>query len=104
VFGFGYNGYGQLGDGTTTDHHTAGSTPTEIAALGADNAEVAAGGYHSLVRKADGRVFGFGYNDNGQLGDGTTTDRGTPTEITALGADNAEVAAGYYHSLVRKVG
>ena len=66
--------------------------------------QVAAGGYHSLVLKADGSVVAFGYNGHGQLGDGSTTDRHSPVAVAALGGDNAQVAAGGHHSLVLKVG
>ena len=37
--------------------------------------EIAAGGYHSCARVKTGRVFCWGGNGNGQLGDGRTTDR-----------------------------
>ena len=74
----------------------------EIASLGADNAMLAAGGSHSLVLKKDGRVMAFGCNGNGQLGDGSQTNRHSPVEIASLGADNAMLAAGGVHSLVLK--
>ena len=47
VMAFGYNAYGGLGDGSTTDRHS----PVEVAALGGDNAQLAAGASHSLVLK-----------------------------------------------------
>eukprot|EP01043_Picozoa_sp_COSAG02_P035560 COSAG02_NODE_2555_length_8532_cov_7.259900_1_plen_103_part_10 len=81
VMAFGYNGNGRLGDGTTTDRHS----PVEVTALGGENVAVSAGGGHSLVLTGDGRVMAFGYNGNGRLGDGTTTDRHSPVEVTALG-------------------
>eukprot|EP01046_Picozoa_sp_COSAG06_P042740 COSAG06_NODE_5489_length_3446_cov_2.584105_1_plen_858_part_00 len=98
VLAFGRNDCGQLGDGSTTDHHS----PVEIASLGGDNAQVVAGNAHSLILKTDGRVLAFGSNSQGQLGDGSTTDRHSPVEIASLGGDNAQVAAGNYHSLILK--
>jgi alpha-tubulin suppressor-like RCC1 family protein len=35
-----------------------------------------------MVVKADGTVWGAGFNGRGQLGDGTTTDRLTPVTVT----------------------
>ena len=98
VMAFGYNNYGQLGDGSTTNRNS----PVTVGALGSDNAQLVAGYYHSLVLKADGRVMAFGYNTNGQLGDGSTTQRNSPVTVGALGSDNAQLVAGGYHSLVLK--
>ncbi|MCL2818317.1 MAG: hypothetical protein FWD41_01095, partial [Actinomycetia bacterium] len=61
---------------------------------------LAAGDYHSLALAADGTVWAWGFNANGQLGDGTTDERTNPTRVTALdGKDIIAVAAGGYHSL-----
>ncbi|MDC1420370.1 protein kinase, partial [Euryarchaeota archaeon] len=42
----------------------------------------------------------WGYNGNGRLGDGTNTDRNTPTQTSSLGTDRTAVAitVGYYHT------
>ena len=56
--------------------------------------------YHSLIIKSDGSLHTFGQNSNGQLGDGTTTNRNTPTQILASGV--SQIAAGAYHSLILK--
>eukprot|EP01051_Picozoa_sp_SAG22_P022619 SAG22_NODE_5488_length_1005_cov_1.080574_1_plen_302_part_10 len=80
---------------------TCATSPAEVTALGDDNAQVAAGCGYSLVLKTDGRVMAFGMNNYGQLGDGTTTYRFTPIEVTGLGSDNAQLV-GHYHSLVLK--
>ncbi len=77
VFSWGYNGYGQLGDGTTTNK----SGPTEITALGDDNADVfvsGSGQASSGVKKLDGTLRLWGYNGRGALGDGTTTNKTSP--------------------------
>ena len=60
---------------------------------------VAAGTNHTIVLKQDGTVWTFGYNGSGQLGDGGTTNRNTPGQVTGLGAVSA-VGAGSAHSLV----
>jgi len=94
LWAMGSNDYGELGDGTTTDH----STPVQIESSGV--ASVSAGLYHSLYVKSDGRLWAMGINSSGRLGDGTTTDRSTPVEIESSGV--ASVAAGGGHSLYVK--
>ncbi len=59
---------------------------------------IAAGGSHSLFLKADGTVWASGANGDGQLGDGTYTDRFTATRVSGL-SDIVAVAAGVSHSL-----
>lgn len=54
------------------------------------------GSYHSLALQPDGTLWAWGYNYNGQLGLGDTTDRNAPTRV---GTGFVSVAAGQYHSL-----
>jgi alpha-tubulin suppressor-like RCC1 family protein len=79
---WGYNGSGQLGDGSTANGLTPvpvlqspeGSplTGVDVVALGYD---------HSCARLGDGNVFCWGGNGRGQLGDGSTTNRSTPAAV-----------------------
>ncbi len=43
--------------------------------------DIAAGMQHALVLKADGTLWAFGINENGQLGDGTTVSRDKPVKV-----------------------
>ena len=61
------------------------------------NATVATGYNHTLFTKADGSLWVMGRNDDGQLGDGTTTDRNASVKI--VDANIIAVAAGQSHSL-----
>ena len=45
---------------------------------------IAAGDYHAMALKTDGTLWAWGYNYYGQLGDGTTTNRKVPTEISTV--------------------
>ena len=56
--------------------------------------QIAAGGYHSLALKPDGTVWAWGYNDNGQLGDRTRSDRSTPVQVSNLRGMLGSVAGG----------
>jgi alpha-tubulin suppressor-like RCC1 family protein len=96
LWAWGYNGYGNLGNGSTTNSRT----PIEITA---DNnwVSIAAGAQHSLALKSDGTLWAWGFNAYGQLGDGTTTDSHIPIQI---GTDHNWVciAARWMHSLALK--
>jgi alpha-tubulin suppressor-like RCC1 family protein len=67
IWGWGYNGYGNLGDGT--DVHRP--VPTLAGPVGECVIAIACGSYHSLALKADGTVLAWGGNLNGALGRGT---------------------------------
>lgn len=62
---------------------------------------VDAGQSHSVVATSDGRVFTWGYNTSGQLGDGTTTQRTIPTEVPAL-TDAVADSGGLNHTFALK--
>ena len=63
-----------------------------------DVRQVAAGNDHTCALDAVGRVFCWGDNTYGQLGDGTTTTRTTPTEVTGLGGVAVRVATNDFHT------
>ncbi|WP_353569819.1 choice-of-anchor D domain-containing protein [Candidatus Albibeggiatoa sp. nov. BB20] len=90
---WGYNGTGQLGDDTSTDH----LTPIDVSDLGSEVSAVALGEYHSCALLDTGTVKCWGFNGNGELGDGTTTDRYTPVDVSGLTGVSA-IALGGAHA------
>jgi alpha-tubulin suppressor-like RCC1 family protein len=68
VYGWGANGWGQLGDGSTTNH----PQPTAVAGLEGIDA-VAAGPVTSFALRKDGTVAAWGANGEGQLGLGSNS-------------------------------
>lgn len=75
---WGSNEFGQLGDGTTTDS----LEPRNVAGLESGIFSLAAGCTHTCALRSDGRIMCWGENLDGQLGDGTTTNRSTPVEVS----------------------
>ncbi len=63
--------------------------------------QVAAGGDHTVALKSDNTVWAWGCNDDGQLGDGTTTSRLTPAQVSGLTGVTA-IAAGKDHTVALK--
>ena len=102
---WGYNGSGQLGDGSATDRNIPTLVPglTGVVAL-------ATGYTHSCALKADGAVSCWGGNSYGQLGDGTTVSKPSPTAVSGLitladivtGVKVAAISAGVYHTCALK--
>jgi alpha-tubulin suppressor-like RCC1 family protein len=80
---WGGNGSGQLGDGTTTDKNVPTEITSNISLRPNDKIiGLSLGKGYSSALSAMGRVFVWGWNELGYLGDGTSTSRSIPTEIT----------------------
>jgi alpha-tubulin suppressor-like RCC1 family protein len=75
---------------------------TFIVEAGGGFIKVAAGEAHVVAIRSDGSLWSWGKNSSGQLGDGSTTDRFTPTQISAAGTTWTDVACGSAHSVARK--
>ncbi|RZL77806.1 MAG: hypothetical protein EOP32_24030 [Rhodococcus sp. (in: high G+C Gram-positive bacteria)] len=97
VWAWGFNKFGQLGDGTTVDR------PQPVPTLLTSGAvAIASNGNHSLALKNDGGVWAWGYNQFGEVGDGTEfNDRPTPVRVERLDSV-VGIAAGGYHSVAVK--
>ncbi|HQY46300.1 MAG TPA: FG-GAP-like repeat-containing protein, partial [Usitatibacteraceae bacterium] len=93
---WGGNLIGQLGDGTTTSR----DTPVDVSGLASGVVAVSPGNYHTCALLDTGGVKCWGYNDFGQVGDGTTTSRSLPTDVAHLFNDAEGLEAGYQHNCV----
>ncbi len=63
LYSFGYNNYGQLGNGSKTEFCLK---PVRILKeKKVKTVALAKYGYHSMVLTLDGELFGFGKNENG---------------------------------------
>jgi alpha-tubulin suppressor-like RCC1 family protein len=102
AFCWGANDYGELGDGTTNNS----DNPVKVQGLPADPVQIAAGGgFNGNPAPADftcvllstGGVYCWGYNGNGQLGDGTFTNSVTPVQV-GLAGPAKQIVAGAYHA------
>jgi hypothetical protein len=102
VVAWGSNNFGQLGNGT----HDLSAHPTPEPVLdvgGASNSmlqgvsAIAAGGTHSLALLSNGGVVAWGDNAEGDLGDGSTSERDSPVSVYPSGV--TAIAVGQDHSL-----
>ena len=92
AWGWGYNGYGQLGDNTITLRRTP------VSVYGSKTFCQISCVLHSIGIDKNGKVWGWGLNGNGQLGDATIVSRRTPVSI--YGSKTfCSISAGYNFSL-----
>lgn len=100
---WGYNGSGQLGNGSTTDSRAPVQVSTRGALSGRAVTQIVAAGYHSLALCSDGTLVAWGTNSSGELGNGTYTDSSVPVQVSKSGVLSGktvtQVAVGAYHSL-----
>ena len=87
LYAWGYNGYGQLGQGNTSDYYA----PTLVSFDQATNGKIieiwaCGGNYASMFFLTDqGKMYAMGYNGNGNLGVGDTSNRSSPTLVKTWG-------------------
>ncbi len=89
LWAVGRNNKGQLGDGSIVDT----KTPVQVMEISVGGGkpqpmtnvkQISAGDAHTMIVKNDGTLWGTGSNEHGQLGDGSTTDKLNPEQITPI--------------------
>ena len=91
---WGCNGQGILGDGTTVNK----CSPGTVAGGGTTWTNVDLGRCHSLSVKTDGTLWTWGFNNCGQLGEGTTVSRCSPGTVSVISSWVVSASGGKYHS------
>lgn len=103
VWAWGYNNAGQLGDNSQITRYT----PVQVLAEGAngylkDIVYIAAGNSFSAAINKDGEIYTWGYNKNGQLGDGSTVNKFTPVRVKANLTGIIKIDCGVNHMVAQK--
>lgn len=92
---WGDNDFGQLGDGTTGINRLI---PVAVSGLSSGVVSMTAGASHSCARVATGGVKCWGLNSDGQLGDGSVSQRSMPVDVVSLPTSVASISAGHAHT------
>jgi alpha-tubulin suppressor-like RCC1 family protein len=74
---WGFNGYGQLGDGTVVNRHV----PVQVNQRGIAYEDITGGWTHYCARSSPRLVLCWGGNDGGQIGDSTFQHRSAPVRV-----------------------
>lgn len=91
---WGWNMFGQLGNGTGPDTHT----PVIVGGLDSPADDLSAGGSHTCALLESGDVYCWGGNAMGQLGVGDTMERGAPARVSGFTAGVLQVSTGDFHT------
>jgi alpha-tubulin suppressor-like RCC1 family protein len=93
---WGANGYGQLGDGSTS----GGETPVDVVGLSSGVKAVTAGQAHTCALTTAGGVKCWGFNWDSEVGNGSKADPSprTPAYVVGLKSGVVAIAAGQAHT------
>ncbi len=102
VWCWGQNYSGQLGDGLMVHSSCGGEdcslVPVAVSGLASGVAAISVGGGHACALTTGGGVKCWGDNTYGALGDGTTTNRWAPVDVSGLTSGVVAIAAGGAHT------
>jgi alpha-tubulin suppressor-like RCC1 family protein len=95
VWGWGFNGNGQLGDNSITQRNTP------VSVLGATKTfcQISAGGSHTVAIDKNGQIWGWGNNTTGQLGNNSTKSARTPVSVLGTLKTFCSISAGFDHTV-----
>jgi alpha-tubulin suppressor-like RCC1 family protein len=94
---WGWNRYGQLGNSSNTDSNV----PVDVTGLTSGVKSVSAGWDHTCALTSGGSVKCWGYNEFGELGDGTKNESNVPLDVPAFASGGAvAIASGGAHTCV----
>jgi len=95
LWSWGAYGFGRLGDNTYVSNR---SSPVSVVGGFTDWCQISAF-LHSVAVRTNGTLWGWGYNADRQVGDGTDTFRSSPVSVIGGFTDWCHAAAGSRHSL-----
>ncbi len=105
VVAWGYNYYGELGDGSTTES----PRPVPVQGVGGGGelsgvVAISAGAYHNMALLSNGTVVTWGLNEHGELGDEATSQSDVPVAVKGVGGVGvlsgvAAISAGNFFSV-----
>ncbi len=101
LYCWGSNGYGQLGDGTTSDSPSPKAVDVSGALAGKTIKDVTAYYDTTCVVASDNMAYCWGYNNLGQLGDGTANNSTTPVAVglgEMAGLTIKNITLGLFHA------
>ena len=98
LYAWGYNAYGQLGDGTTDTRYAPVPIKPELKFITVSTARKNSVNVHTLAIDEDGKLYAWGDNSQGQLGRGNTDSVNIPLWVQQAYTYKA-VSAGGEHSL-----
>ncbi|MDA8690435.1 hypothetical protein N9M86_05070 [Euryarchaeota archaeon] len=95
---WGKGGYGELGNGGTSNQNSP--TLTSSPGTGRTAVALSSGGYHTCAILDNGSVSCWGMGGSGELGNGGTSNQNSPTLTSSLGPGRTAVAisSGLYHT------
>lgn len=97
LYVWGGGGFGELGLG----NNNSSSVPAQVNGMTDVNSVATVSGNFSLVLKNDGSVWSWGYNNYGQLGNGSSTSSNVPVPVQGL-TDVTEISGGYEFAVAVK--
>jgi len=95
IWSWGDNGFGRLGDNTSSNR----SSPVLVVGGFTDWTYVSSRSLQSIGLRSNGTLWGWGINNFGELGDGTTTVRSSPVSVVGGFTNWVFVSSGAYSTI-----
>jgi len=95
VWSWGNNSNGGLGDGTVIEKYS----PVSVVGGFTDWIQVSAGYRRTVAIRANGTAWGWGFNNNGNIGDNTIINKSSPVSVVGGFTDWIQVSAGGSHTI-----
>ena len=102
LYCWGRNHKGQLGNGSTVDSSKPVAVNTTGVLAGKTIKQISSGAYHTCVIASDDKVYCWGENSDGRLGNNSTANSSVPVAVNMSGVlagkTIKQISSGHYHT------